>query len=177
MLSYANGPINAAYVVEVKSHAREESIAQMNELLVRSRQFFPSMATSGSSGSSQLSISRSSFASGRCEKASTSPASMIRSSSSTSLRIFSRSRIDRPRIAARRPDDLAAFAERLGEPSLCDEGGCRQRNGDAYCATSETRVERPALPGCGRHDASPKGDANGRVESAALGFLMDRAPW
>ncbi len=40
MLSYANGPINAAYVVEVKSHAREESIAQMKALLTRFRQFF-----------------------------------------------------------------------------------------------------------------------------------------
>ncbi|EGV17418.1 DUF3782 domain-containing protein [Thiocapsa marina] len=41
VLSYANGPINAAYVVEVKSHAREESIAQMKALLTRFRQFFP----------------------------------------------------------------------------------------------------------------------------------------
>ncbi|WP_245731726.1 DUF3782 domain-containing protein [Thiocapsa roseopersicina] len=41
VLSYANGPINAAYVVEAKSHAREESITQMKALLARFRQFFP----------------------------------------------------------------------------------------------------------------------------------------
>jgi hypothetical protein len=41
VLAYANGAINAAYLVEVKSHAREESIVQMKTLLTRFRQFFP----------------------------------------------------------------------------------------------------------------------------------------
>lgn len=41
VLSYANGPINAAYVVEAKSYARGESITQMKALLARFRQFFP----------------------------------------------------------------------------------------------------------------------------------------
>ncbi|WP_295402308.1 DUF3782 domain-containing protein [uncultured Thiocystis sp.] len=41
VLSYANGPINAAYVVEVKSHLREEAIAQLKALLERFRTFFP----------------------------------------------------------------------------------------------------------------------------------------
>jgi hypothetical protein len=41
VLSYANGPINAAYVVEVKSHLREEAITQMQDLMQRFRAFFP----------------------------------------------------------------------------------------------------------------------------------------
>ena len=41
VLSYANGPIAAAYVVEVKSHLREEAIAQLQDLLLRFREFFP----------------------------------------------------------------------------------------------------------------------------------------
>ena len=41
VLAYANGPVNTAYVVEVKSHAREESIAQLKTLLHRFRDFFP----------------------------------------------------------------------------------------------------------------------------------------
>jgi hypothetical protein len=41
VLAYANGPVNAAYIVEVKSHAREESIAQLKTLLNRFRDFFP----------------------------------------------------------------------------------------------------------------------------------------
>jgi hypothetical protein len=41
VLAYANGPINAVYVVEVKSHPREESITQLKNLLERFRSFFP----------------------------------------------------------------------------------------------------------------------------------------
>jgi hypothetical protein len=41
VLAYANGPINAAYVVEVKSHLREEGITQLRELLQRFREFLP----------------------------------------------------------------------------------------------------------------------------------------
>ena len=41
VLSYANGPIAAAYLVEVKSHLREEAIAQLKDLLRRFREFFP----------------------------------------------------------------------------------------------------------------------------------------
>jgi hypothetical protein len=41
VLAYANGTVNAAYIVEVKSHAREESIAQLKTLLHRFRDFFP----------------------------------------------------------------------------------------------------------------------------------------
>jgi len=41
VLAYANGEVNAAYVVEVKSHPREESIAQLKSLLERFRFFFP----------------------------------------------------------------------------------------------------------------------------------------
>ena len=50
VLSYANSDINEAYVVEVKSHAREEAIAQLRNILERFRRFFlntktkPSMA-------------------------------------------------------------------------------------------------------------------------------------
>jgi len=41
VLAYADGAINAAYVVEVKSHLREESILQLKQLLERFREFFP----------------------------------------------------------------------------------------------------------------------------------------
>jgi len=41
VLAYANGNLNTAYVVEVKSHAREESIAQLKSILQRFRSFFP----------------------------------------------------------------------------------------------------------------------------------------
>lgn len=41
VLAYANGDLNAAYVVEVKSHPREESITQLKTLLQKFRIFFP----------------------------------------------------------------------------------------------------------------------------------------
>ena len=41
MLAYANGEINEAYVVEVKSHLREEAIQQLRSILERFRLFFP----------------------------------------------------------------------------------------------------------------------------------------
>ena len=41
VLSYANGELNTAYIVEVKSHAREESITQLKSILQRFRAFFP----------------------------------------------------------------------------------------------------------------------------------------
>ncbi len=41
VLSYANGVLNQVYLVEVKSHPREESIAQMQALLRAFRDFFP----------------------------------------------------------------------------------------------------------------------------------------
>jgi len=41
VLAYANGPINKAFIVEVKSHAREESITQLKNQLQRFRDFFP----------------------------------------------------------------------------------------------------------------------------------------
>ena len=41
VLAYANGDINTAYVVEVKSHPREESITQLKTLLQKFRIFFP----------------------------------------------------------------------------------------------------------------------------------------
>ena len=41
VLAYANGHLNTAYVVEVKSHAREESITQLKSILQRFRRFFP----------------------------------------------------------------------------------------------------------------------------------------
>jgi hypothetical protein len=41
VLAYSNGDLNTAYVVEVKSHAREESIAQLKNILQRFRSFFP----------------------------------------------------------------------------------------------------------------------------------------
>ncbi|MFM8333294.1 MAG: DUF3782 domain-containing protein [Candidatus Methylumidiphilus sp.] len=41
VLSYANTEINEAYVVEVKSHAREEAIEQLRGILERFHEFFP----------------------------------------------------------------------------------------------------------------------------------------
>lgn len=41
VLAYANSGINQVYVVEVKSHAREESIEQLKTILQRFRYFFP----------------------------------------------------------------------------------------------------------------------------------------
>lgn len=41
VLAYANGSLNQAYLVEVKSHVREESIVQMKNLLERFRNYFP----------------------------------------------------------------------------------------------------------------------------------------
>lgn len=41
VLAYANGDINQVYVVEVKSHPREESIVQIKSLLGRFRNYFP----------------------------------------------------------------------------------------------------------------------------------------
>jgi hypothetical protein len=41
VLAYTNGEVNRAIVVEVKSHAREESITQLVNLLSRFRHFFP----------------------------------------------------------------------------------------------------------------------------------------
>ena len=41
VLAYTNGNVNRAYIVEVKSHAREESITQLKSILQRFRTFFP----------------------------------------------------------------------------------------------------------------------------------------
>ncbi|MDB9432593.1 DUF3782 domain-containing protein [Microcystis aeruginosa] len=41
VLAYTNGELNTAYIVEVKSHAREDSITQLNSILQRFRRFFP----------------------------------------------------------------------------------------------------------------------------------------
>ena len=41
VLAYANGNLNTAYIVEVKSHAREESITKLKSILERFRTFFP----------------------------------------------------------------------------------------------------------------------------------------
>ncbi len=41
VLAYTNGELNIAYIVEVKSHAREESITQLKSILQRFRRFFP----------------------------------------------------------------------------------------------------------------------------------------
>ncbi|MFN7714304.1 MAG: DUF3782 domain-containing protein [Pseudanabaenaceae cyanobacterium] len=41
VLAYANGEINTAYVVEVKSHAKPESIDQLKSILNNFRRFFP----------------------------------------------------------------------------------------------------------------------------------------
>ncbi len=40
VLAYTNGELNTAYIVEVKSHAREESITQLTSILQRFRRFF-----------------------------------------------------------------------------------------------------------------------------------------
>ena len=41
VLAYTNGNLNTAYIIEVKSHAREESITQLKSILQRFRTFFP----------------------------------------------------------------------------------------------------------------------------------------
>ena len=41
VFAYTNGELNTAYIVEVKSHAREESISQLKSILQRFRNFFP----------------------------------------------------------------------------------------------------------------------------------------
>ena len=41
VLAYTNGNLNTAYIVEVKSHAREDSITQLKSILQRFRIFFP----------------------------------------------------------------------------------------------------------------------------------------
>lgn len=41
VLAYANGAVNAVYVVEVKSHLREEAIEQLLSILARFGHFFP----------------------------------------------------------------------------------------------------------------------------------------
>lgn len=41
VLAWANSSINEAYVVEVKSHLREEGIEQLADIVTRFRQFFP----------------------------------------------------------------------------------------------------------------------------------------
>jgi len=41
VLAYTNGELNTAYIVEVKSHAREEYITQLKSILQRFRSFFP----------------------------------------------------------------------------------------------------------------------------------------
>jgi len=41
VLAYTNGNLNIAYVVEVKSHAREDSITQLKSILQRFRTFLP----------------------------------------------------------------------------------------------------------------------------------------
>lgn len=40
-LAYANGEVNTAFIVEVKSHLREDSIEQLLDILHRFPQFFP----------------------------------------------------------------------------------------------------------------------------------------
>jgi hypothetical protein len=41
VLAYTNGSINTVYIVEVKSHPREDSITQLKNILQRFRLFFP----------------------------------------------------------------------------------------------------------------------------------------
>ena len=41
VFAYNNGDLNTAYIVEVKSHAREEAIPQLHAILERFRTFFP----------------------------------------------------------------------------------------------------------------------------------------
>jgi hypothetical protein len=40
VLAYTNGELNTAYIVEVKSHARQEDITQLKSILQRFRSFF-----------------------------------------------------------------------------------------------------------------------------------------
>ena len=40
-LAYSNGELNTAYIVEVKSHVRQEDITQLKSILQRFRRFFP----------------------------------------------------------------------------------------------------------------------------------------
>ncbi|TRU50471.1 MAG: DUF3782 domain-containing protein [Microcystis aeruginosa Ma_QC_Ch_20071001_S25] len=40
VLAYTNGELNTAYIVEVKSHARQEDITQLTSILQRFRRFF-----------------------------------------------------------------------------------------------------------------------------------------
>jgi len=44
VLAYSNSAINEAYVVEVKSHLREEAITQLNTLMGNFRVLFPEHA-------------------------------------------------------------------------------------------------------------------------------------
>ena len=41
VLAYSNGELNTAYIVEVKSHVRQEDITQLKSILPRFRRFFP----------------------------------------------------------------------------------------------------------------------------------------
>ena len=41
VLSYANGTLNEVYVVEVKSHLRDEGVDQLSDIVNRFRHFFP----------------------------------------------------------------------------------------------------------------------------------------
>ncbi len=41
VLAYSNGELNTAYIVEVKSHVRQEDITQLKSILQRFRRFFP----------------------------------------------------------------------------------------------------------------------------------------
>jgi hypothetical protein len=41
VLAYTNGNLNTAYIVEVKSHVKEDSITQLKSILQRFRTFFP----------------------------------------------------------------------------------------------------------------------------------------
>ena len=41
VLAYTNGELNTAYIVEVKSHVRQEDITQLKSILQRFRRFFP----------------------------------------------------------------------------------------------------------------------------------------
>ncbi|MBD2601002.1 MULTISPECIES: DUF3782 domain-containing protein [Microcystis] len=41
VLAYSNGELNIAYIVEVKSHVRQEDITQLKSILQRFRSFFP----------------------------------------------------------------------------------------------------------------------------------------
>ncbi|WP_110546135.1 DUF3782 domain-containing protein, partial [Microcystis aeruginosa] len=41
VLAYSNGELNTAYIVEFKSHVRQEDITQLKSILQRFRRFFP----------------------------------------------------------------------------------------------------------------------------------------